>query len=348
MGSMQKDIGSHAPCATSSTRRGQLKPTPKEVYIEPTNRCNELCLTCPRTFFQREPEADLTYEAFVRILDQFPGVERVVLHGVGEPLLAHDLPGMVTEANRRGARVLFNTNALALHRRLAGQLIDAGLDELRVSIDAADRETYRAIRGVDGYAKAMRRTEDFCAHLRERGALRPRVSMFFMAMRENLAQLPTVIEAAGAMGVGTVVLQRLVYFDQGLAVAGQSVMGDAGAEVDQLLERCEEAALRAGVELVGTGRRPAEQSLRPVDSRRPWSGGSRPGRSTYVTANGNVMPCCIAPFATEDYGGLILGNLFQRPISEVWSGAEYESFRRAHASDEPPEPCRGCGTRWMY
>ena len=88
---------------TSSARQGQLKPTPKEVYIEPTNRCNELCLTCPRTFFQREPEADLTYEAFVGILDQFPGVERVVLHGVGEPLLAHDLPGMVTEANRRGA-----------------------------------------------------------------------------------------------------------------------------------------------------------------------------------------------------------------------------------------------------
>src|SRR5207237_10444508 len=106
-------------------------PVPREVYIEPTNRCNELCQTCPRTFFQREPEADLDLERFKRVLDQFPSVERVVLHGVGEPLLARELPEMVAEAHRRGARVLFNTNALALHRRLAEQLVSAGLDELR-------------------------------------------------------------------------------------------------------------------------------------------------------------------------------------------------------------------------
>jgi radical SAM protein with 4Fe4S-binding SPASM domain len=323
----------------------RVPAVPKEIYIEPTNRCNEFCLTCPRTFFQREPEADLDYERFVRLLDQFPGVERVVLHGVGEPLLARELPPMVAEANRRGASVLFNTNALALHRRLAEQLVDAGLDELRVSMDAADRETYKAIRGVDGYAKAMRRTEDFCAYLRQRGASRPRVSMFFIAMRENLHQLPSVIEKAGGLGVSSVVLQRLVYFEAGLAVAGQSAMGES---LEEVFGRCEEVAGRVGVELVGTGRRGPEGSLQPVAADRPWSGCSRPWRSTYVTANGNVLPCCIAPFATEDYGGLILGNAFERPISEIWNGTEYEAFRRAHASDDPPEPCRHCGTRWMY
>jgi radical SAM protein with 4Fe4S-binding SPASM domain len=342
---MQEHGGSRTLRRSSAPPQVGVRPTPIEVYIEPTNRCNELCLTCPRTFFQREPEADLTYEGFLRILDQFPGVQRVVLHGVGEPLLAKDLPAMVAEANGRGARVLFNTNALALHRRLAEQLVRAGLDELRVSMDAADPKTYRAIRGVDGYAKAMRRTQEFCAYLRERGAHRPRVSMFFIAMRENLSQLPAVIEKAGALGVDSVVLQRLVYFETGLAVAGQSVMG---VELQELFDRCEEAARAAGVELVGSGGNDAEQSLQPVDSRRPWAGCSRPWRSTYVTANGNVLPCCIAPFATQDYGGIILGNVFERPISEIWTGAEYESFRAAHASDEPPEACRGCGTRWMY
>ncbi len=320
-------------------------PTPREVYVEPTNRCNELCQTCPRTFFQREPEADLDLEAFVRVLDQFPGVERVVLHGIGEPLLARALPEMVAEANRRGARVLFNTNALALTRRLGERLVEAGLDELRVSMDAADARTYRAIRGVDGHAKALRRTAELCALLRELGAKRPRVSLFFMAMHENLAQLPAVIERAGAMGVPTVVLQRLVYFDTGLAIEEQSAMGGLDAA---LLARCEEAAARAGVELTGTGRRGPGESLEPVDGRRPWAGCTRPWRSTYVTANGSVLPCCIAPFATGDYDGIVLGNLFERPVADIWNGEEYAAFRRAHASDDPPEPCRGCGTRWMY
>lgn len=319
--------------------------TPREVYVEPTNRCNELCATCPRTFFTREPEADLDLAGFVRILDQFPGVERVVLHGVGEPLLAPDLPGMVAEANRRGARVLFNSNALALHRRLAERLVAAGLDELRVSMDAAGPRTYRAIRGVDGFEKAMRRVADLCRLLRERGAARPRVSLVFMAMRENVAELPAVIERAGEIGVHAVVLQRLVHFEAGLAVEAQSLMG---ADLTALLARCRDVARRAGVELLGTGGFSPADSLRPVNAARPWSGCTRPWRSTYVTANGNVLPCCLAPFTTTNYAGVILGNVFERSMGEIWNGPEYEAFRRSHASDDPPECCRGCGTRWMY
>jgi len=321
------------------------RPVPREVYIEPTNRCNELCQTCPRTFFSREPEADLDVAHFIRVLDQFPGVERVVLHGLGEPLLARDLPAMVSEANRRGARVLFNTNALALHRRLAERLVAAGLDELRVSMDAADPRTYLAIRGVDGYAKAMQRTADFCRLLREMRTEKPRVSLVFMSMLENLLELPKVIEQAGAMGVHAVVLQRLVYFETGLAVEKQSLMG---ADVAAMIARCQEAATRAGIELLGTGGNGPADSLKPVDTRRPWSGCTRPWRSTYVTANGNVLPCCFAPFTTTDYDGVTLGNLFERPMTEIWNGSDYEAFRRAHASDDPPECCRGCGTRWMY
>ena len=324
-------------------------PTPVEVYIEPTNRCNEFCTTCPRTFFQREPPADLDFTKFVRILDQFPGVQRVVLHGVGEPLLARELPLMVAEANRRGAHVLFNTNALALTPRLMQQLVDAGLDQLRVSMDAADPRTYRRIRGVNGYEKAMANTARFCTYLRERGAARPEVWLYFMCMRENLPELPAVIERAAAMGVTAINLQRLVYFGVGEAVERQSVFGaQAGEDDERLIDECIEVASRVGVRLEGSGRRDAQNAFAAVESRRPWSGCGRPWRSTYVTANGNVLPCCIAPFSTHDYGGIILGNVFERPISEIWQGDRYREFRRAHRSDTPPEPCAGCGTRWMY
>jgi radical SAM protein with 4Fe4S-binding SPASM domain len=332
------------PEMTQPSSRGSA-PTPLEVYIEPTNRCNEFCTTCPRTFFRREPEADLDMRRFVRILDQFPGVRRVVLHGVGEPLLARDLPNMVAEANRRNAAVLFNTNALALHPKLQARLVEAGLDELRVSMDAADPRTYHLIRGVDGYAKAMRRTAEFCSYLKRLGATRPRVSMHFMAMRENLAQLPVALEKAASIGVQAITLQRLVYFGQGMASSEQSVMS---AQIDQLMEECERTARRVGIELLGTGRLPPSSSVQPIDGERPWSGCNRPWRSTYVTANGNVLPCCIAPFSTQNYESIILGNVWEQPIAQIWNGEQYQVFRDTHRSDHPPEPCQGCGTRWMY
>ncbi len=57
------------------------------LYLEVTNRCNLLCETCPRTFEELEPPADMSWELFTRIVDQVPDVARVVLHGVGEPML---------------------------------------------------------------------------------------------------------------------------------------------------------------------------------------------------------------------------------------------------------------------
>ena len=59
---------------------------PRSIYIEPTSRCNELCQQCPRTLLSREDDRDLNFDNFRFIVDQFPVLERVVLHGLGEPL----------------------------------------------------------------------------------------------------------------------------------------------------------------------------------------------------------------------------------------------------------------------
>ncbi len=36
------------------------------LYLETTNRCNLLCTTCPRTYAELEPPADLSWELFTR------------------------------------------------------------------------------------------------------------------------------------------------------------------------------------------------------------------------------------------------------------------------------------------
>jgi len=36
---------------------------------------------CPRTFEELEPEADMSWELFTSIIDQYPKIARVVLHG---------------------------------------------------------------------------------------------------------------------------------------------------------------------------------------------------------------------------------------------------------------------------
>jgi MoaA/NifB/PqqE/SkfB family radical SAM enzyme len=108
------------------------------LYLETTNRCNLLCTTCPRTYEQLEPEADMPWELFSSIIDQYPKIARVVLHGIGEPMLVKDLAARVAYLKERGTYVLFNTNGTLLTETNGRALIEAGLDELRVSLDAAE------------------------------------------------------------------------------------------------------------------------------------------------------------------------------------------------------------------
>ena len=97
---------------------------PRSIYIEPTSRCNELCQQCPRTLLSREDDRDLSFDNFRYIVDQFPVLDRVVLHGLGEPLLNKDLPHMIRYLKERGTYVLFNSNGIALNASRGRALID--------------------------------------------------------------------------------------------------------------------------------------------------------------------------------------------------------------------------------
>lgn len=136
---------------------------PRSIYIEPTSRCNELCQQCPRTLLSREEDRDLSFEQFRYIVDQFPILERVVLHGLGEPLLNKDLPRMIRYLKERGTYVLFNSNGILLNARRGQALIDANLDEYRLSMDGSTREMYARVRGVDAFDKIWRNVQSFIA-----------------------------------------------------------------------------------------------------------------------------------------------------------------------------------------
>src|SRR5216684_4165708 len=137
------------------TGRGAPPLAPEELYLEVTNRCNLRCRTCPQFFGMDERFHDLTWERFLSISDQFPQLRRVVLHGIGEPLLNPDLPRMIEHLKRRGAYVLFNSNGLLLRGRTARKLVESGLDELRISMDGGTPETYQQVRGVDGFDRIL-------------------------------------------------------------------------------------------------------------------------------------------------------------------------------------------------
>src|SRR5215469_2136439 len=189
------------------------------LYLETTNRCNLLCETCPRTFEDLEPPADMSWKLFTHIVDQFPRIARVVLHGVGEPMMVKALPRMIRYLKERGAYVLFNTNGTLLTERKGRELVAAGLDELRVSLDAAEPRAFLAVRGKDMFDKIIRNLQAFTALQRAERLERPVVSLWLTGLKETVDQLPEFVRLAHRIGVAEIHLQRLVFFPAGQGLA---------------------------------------------------------------------------------------------------------------------------------
>ncbi|HET7806307.1 MAG TPA: radical SAM protein [Pseudolabrys sp.] len=320
------------------------------LYLEVTNRCNLLCTTCPRTYEDLEPPADMSWDLFTSIVDQVPDLARAVLHGVGEPMLVSNLPRMVRYLKDRGAYVLFNTNGTVLSERSGRALMAAELDELRVSLDAASRESFKAIRGRDYFGRIVRNVRAFRDLQDREGHLRPQVSIWLTGLKETVAELPVFVQLAAEIGVREVYLQRLVFFDQsaiGKARPDQALFERLTREETACLRQAEDLARSLGITFSASGAASEPGlSLKRADGDSPWSLCRRPWSLMYFTANGRALPCCIAPFSQHGYDNYTLGNATQQTLREIWNGPAYREFRKALLSDKPPAACANCGLRW--
>jgi MoaA/NifB/PqqE/SkfB family radical SAM enzyme len=230
-------------------------------------------------------------------------------------------------------------------------LVAAGLDELRVSIDAVTPELYAKLRGIDALPKIIKNLQAFVE--RHGAQTRPKLSLWLVGMQENLHELLDFVRLGAEIGVPEVYLQRLVYFGDGdpldeatTMTPEQSLFGTLAAQQENLIVQAEALATQLGLRFRASGATTPHESV-SVKGEHPWQGCMRPWSLMYITANGNALPCCIAPFAMPDYATIMLGNIFEAPLPEVWNGTRYQELRTAVLSEAPaPWPCQHCGVKW--
>jgi MoaA/NifB/PqqE/SkfB family radical SAM enzyme len=244
--------------------------------------------------------------------------------------------------------VLFNTNGTLLAPKKRRELIETGLDELRVSLDAAEAQSFLKVRGKNFFDRIVRNVGEFTALQKEIGAATPRVSLWLTGLKETVDQLPDFVRLAARIGVREVYLQRLVFDDLGRGLAREQ------SSLFETTQQQEEAAIAAaqalgrtiGVSIDASGATEPGTSLKRGEGEAPWSACRRPWSLMYFTAHGRALPCCIAPFSARGYDTYTLGDATQESLREIWNGAAYQDFREALVGDVPPKPCQNCGLRW--
>jgi len=129
------------------------------LRISVTDRCNLRCIYCSplggRDFLSHDEI--LRFEEIHRIVRLFVGcgVTRIRLTG-GEPLVRKNVVHLVREvAGISGVEDLSLTTNGVLLGALAGELKEAGLRRVNISLDSARRWNYRRITGFDMLEKVM-------------------------------------------------------------------------------------------------------------------------------------------------------------------------------------------------
>jgi radical SAM protein with 4Fe4S-binding SPASM domain len=321
----------------------QLRPPlPTELQLEVTGSCNLSCQMCLVAYRPRlGRSASLSVEAVRQVLDDLPSVRRLTLQGLGEPLLAPDLDAIVAEEVGRGIRVGFNSNGTLLTRARSEALIAAGLDWLHVSVDAANAETFAEIRRGGRLPAVVGNLRDLVAARQASGRTNPWVQLNMVLMRANQGELEALVRLAAGIGVDRLWVQGLSHeFSDVSDDPGYGQIRDwtsrqqlSSVEVGRLTDSAMALARELGLDL-----RLPETSAGTPARRADEPGCDWPWRSAFVNHDGTVQPCCMLMGSTRGR----IGNVFERPISQLWHEEDYVELRAGLMGPRAPSICRGC------
>jgi len=125
---------------------------PEQVVIDPTNRCNNNCIPCwtnspllgeagpPSSWHSTEMPDKMLSLLIDELADM--GTRRIRLTGGGEPLMHPHAINVMEKAKSLGMAVGLTTNFTLFDEATIRRLVDIGIDEIAVSLWAADPQTY--------------------------------------------------------------------------------------------------------------------------------------------------------------------------------------------------------------
>ncbi len=159
---------------------------PRYFEIETVNTCNARCPMCTIEDWNRHSPT-MKDDLFAKIADEICAhadhVKRVSLYRDGEPLLDKRMAKRVKILKDGGIRnVGISTNVSLLNEKNSVDLLEAGLDEIVLSIDSLKKEVFEAIRLRLHFETVMENALRFIS-LRDR--IRPQTSIWVRMIRQE-------------------------------------------------------------------------------------------------------------------------------------------------------------------
>lgn len=290
---------------------------PFVIYLDPCGSCNFKCGFCPCNHsgvLVEERHKMMAWGQFLKIVEDIQAFEEQVkviwLHGFGEPLLNPRIADMVEMLKRSHCcrEVRITTNGSLLDERMSKALIEAGVDLIRVSVEALSSEGYRDICGVD---------------------------MDFSVILRNVEAFYRLSRGAGSRISAKIISETLKTEED-------------KRRFYQLFAPITDYHFVEEIEQYWSGFDAALSDDHQRGIRKCYTDSERKEICTYpftdmcIHSNGIVGACCVDwKFAVQ------YGDLNQEHLKEIWNGRKHREIQRAHLTrdlDRLPF-CRECSRK---
>jgi len=301
---------------------GEIPTFPQEIMLTVTFNCNYRCGMCFQGHYDKR---EMPWEMVEKLKDALYFTDSLQIIG-GEPLLYSRFRDLVSLANETSCKVRITTNGSLLTPDMSRFLLENGVFDLRVSVDAGTSATYKRIRGGN-FMRLLNNIQTLSRLKQANGLQWPLVEFNVVAQKSNVAELPKLIALADSLGVYQVNvhymtctredwLHESLYFHQDFS--------------DECLLKAAAAADAVGmrINLPKPFKGPAVEQTR-VNTRcdEPW-------RVFMVNMDGTCNICC--------GGADSPGNIADGDFIELWNGPFLQKLRTTVNTPDKPDFCRKC------
>jgi radical SAM protein with 4Fe4S-binding SPASM domain len=301
---------------------------PIKIDVEPNNTCNFQCSHCQVTYWDKQP-AYFDRKIFVKLLDQIPTLMKVKLQGMGEPLLNKAFIPMLQAGEARGIWMSFNTNGSINDPTKAKQLAQLQHTNINYSLDGATAETFTEMRKGSRFDRIVENIR-MMSDERERGSNLV-MSAWTVVTQKNIHELSKIVRLAKQLGLDRITIQpHLTNWGKEEMLARTD---DIQVENEPENFATELAAAKSVATEVGIDLRVNESNRFCRDKPCSWA-----WKSSYIAANGDVVPCSVI----ADSNVVKMGNVFEQDFQEIWNGEAYQELRERIATHDLPDHCKHC------
>jgi MoaA/NifB/PqqE/SkfB family radical SAM enzyme len=279
-------------------------PAPKSVKIELTSKCNYRCKFCPLVTREAKPQV-MDFDLFKRITKEMleVGVEEIGVFFFGESLTS---PDYTVEAIKYlksiGTPYVFlTTNGSLCTPDIAHKLFDAGLDSLKFSLNASDREQFKDVMDVKPklYDNALNNVK-LAYRVREEGHFKTK--LYASSIRydgEQQERMQAIVDSI------------LPYVDEHYWLPLYSMGSEAAKREAEL-----------GYRPIAGNQGRADNPVNPLPC---WSAFTE----GHVFVDGTFSVCCF-----DADGVFSVGDLKTESFMEVWHSDKFQHIRNAHLKDD--------------